>query len=207
MDGLLLDTERLCMEAFFEACRQHDVAPRREVYLKCIGTRGEMTRQILAEGHGDDFPIDAVTETWWALYGDHVLHRPVDRKPGAVELLEHLRAARVPLALATSSRTATAARKLALSGLDEFFEHVVGGDQVTNGKPHPEPYLTAASRLGVDTANCWAVEDSEHGVRAALAAGCFVVQVPDLVAPSEALLELGHEVVEHLGEVITLMET
>ena len=205
MDGLLLDTERLCMETFFKACRQHDVEADRKVYLRCIGTRGEMTREILIDGHGEDFPIDAVSETWWALYDDHVLHRPVEKKPGAAELLEFLSTGGWPVGLATSTRTATAERKLELAGLADHFAHIVGGDQVQRGKPDPEPYLTAAARLGVDPVDCFVMEDSENGVRAAVAAGCYVIQVPDLVPPTDELRALGHRVLNHLGEVMALL--
>jgi HAD superfamily hydrolase (TIGR01509 family) len=206
MDGLLLDTERLCMETFFDACRQHAVEPVQDAYLQCIGTRGEMTRQILIDGHGEGFPIDAVSETWWTLYDSHVLHRPVAKKRGVAELLDYLAAGGWPVGLATSTRTATAERKLELAGLADHFTHIVGGDQVQRGKPHPEPYLTAASRLGVDPADCFAMEDSENGVRAAVAAGCYVIQVPDLVAPSAELRALGHQVLNHLGEVVDLLD-
>ena len=205
MDGLLLDTERLCMETFFEACRAHAVEADREAYLRCIGTRGEMTRQILLAGHGEQFPIDAVSKTWWALYEDHVLHRPVEKKRGAAELLEFLSAGGWPVGLATSTGTATAERKLELAGLADHFAHIVGGDQVARGKPDPEPYLTAASRLGVDPGGCLAMEDSENGVRSAVSAGCHVIQVPDLVPPTDELRALGHRVLNHLGEVADLL--
>ncbi|MFN6121913.1 MAG: HAD family hydrolase, partial [Actinomycetes bacterium] len=64
---------------------------------------------------------------------------------------------------------------------DGSFTVVVAGDDVTNGKPHPEPYLTAAERLGVDPTDCVAIEDSFTGVRSADAAGCCTLAVPHVV--------------------------
>jgi HAD superfamily hydrolase (TIGR01509 family) len=61
---------------------------------------------------------------------------------------------------------------------DAIFAAVVTGDQVLDGKPHPEAYLTAAARLGVDPAACVAIEDSPTGVASARAAGCVVLAVP-----------------------------
>jgi beta-phosphoglucomutase-like phosphatase (HAD superfamily) len=61
------------------------------------------------------------------------------------------------------------------------FAAVVPGDQVRHGKPHPEPYLTAAQRLGVAPQECVAIEDSPPGVRSAQAAGAAVVAVPHVV--------------------------
>jgi len=79
---------------------------------------------------------------------------------------------------------------------------VVGGDQVERSKPDPEIYLCAAARLGVEPRHCLALEDSDNGVRAAVAAGMHVAQVPDLVRPSPELLRLGHQVFESLTEVL-----
>ena len=67
----------------------------------------------------------------------------------------------------------------------ERFDVAVVGDEITRGKPHPEPYLTACEKLSVDPAACVALEDAVSGVQSAEAAGCVVVAVPS-VAPIEA---------------------
>ena len=59
-------------------------------------------------------------------------------------------------------------------------KHVTGGDEVKAGKPAPDVYLDAARKLGIAPADCLALEDSENGVTAALAAGMTVIQIPDL---------------------------
>lgn len=81
----------------------------------------------------------------------------------------------------------------------ELFDTIVTRDDVTNPKPHPEPYLTAAARLGVDPAHCVAFEDSVSGVRAAHAAGMRTVMVPDLVHPSDEVAALCVAVLETLA--------
>jgi beta-phosphoglucomutase-like phosphatase (HAD superfamily) len=90
----------------------------------------------------------------------------------------------LPIALATSTRADTARRKLALAGFVDYFDFVIGGDDVIHAKPNPEPYVTAAARLGMAPSSCWALEDSDNGVRAAPGAGAWVIQIPDLVPPS-----------------------
>ena len=205
MDGLLLDSERLARDTFFVSCRLHGFEPDPAVYLRCIGTRGDRTRDILIEGYGASFPLDAVMTEWATRYDGHVLHKPVAPKPGARSLLDRLAALGLPLALATSTRTDIALRKLTLAGFVDFFAHVIGGDQVQHPKPHPEPYREAARRLGLSVGDCWALEDSENGVRSAHAAGLFVVQVPDLVAPTEDLKALGHRIVTTLSDVEQLL--
>jgi HAD superfamily hydrolase (TIGR01509 family) len=105
-------------------------------------------------------------------------------RPGAVTLLARLRAAEVPCALVTMSYSRLAG--LVASALPPgTFATIVSGDQVSVGKPHPEAYLTAAARLGVDPQRCVAIEDSPPGVASAEAAGCIVVAVPHTV-PIEA---------------------
>ena len=135
-------------------------------------------------------------------YHDHMENRPADVKAGAVELLTYANEKDVPCGLATSTGSSLTATKLELSGLDRHFSVIVTGDDVRRGKPNPEPFVTAARRLGQHPTRCWALEDSANGVRSALAAGCQVFQVPDLVIPSTKLRRLGHEVAETLHDVL-----
>ena len=106
-------------------------------------------------------------------------------KAGARELLQDLSGLGVPLAVATSTRGERARIKLARSGIDGYFRHVVTSSDVTHAKPAPDLYLLAAQRLGVPPAECLALEDSEFGVRAATAAGIRVIQVPDLISATD----------------------
>ena len=104
-------------------------------------------------------------------------HREVPWRAGALDLLADLAEARVPCAMVTMSysRLATIVAEALPPG---SLATVVTGDQVEDGKPHPEAYLTAAARLGVDPAACVAIEDSPTGVASARAAGCVVVAIP-----------------------------
>ena len=113
-------------------------------------------------------------------------------RPGAVALLAELRAAGVPCAMVTMSydRFAAAVADALPPG---SFDVIITGDQVLDGKPHPEAYLTAAARLGVDPTRCVAIEDSPTGIASAEAAGCVVVAIPHSVpitaAPTRTLVE------------------
>jgi HAD superfamily hydrolase (TIGR01509 family) len=205
MDGLLLDTERIALATFEEACAQRGVAVARTTYLRCVGTSVQGTREILAAelGHA---AYEKLSREWSARYEARVLTRAVDVKDGAIEILELAQRLGLPMALATSTPTELARTKLRLAGLVRFFDAIVGGDAVERTKPHPEPYLTAASALGRAPTECWAVEDSDNGVRAAYAAGLFVFQVPDLVQPSADVRGFGHPVVDSLRDVANLLE-
>ncbi len=206
MDGLLLDTERIARDTFVEACRAAGwSSPDMAVYARCIGVSGRDGGAILCAGYGRDFPWETVRTAWAARYLDHVENRPVDVKPGAVELLAYCRAEHIPCALATSTHERLATRKLALAGMADCFPIRVTGDMVRRGKPDPEPFLTAAERLGALPGQCWALEDSTNGVRSAWAAGFWVFQVPDLVEPPPELRRLGHTVVGALYDVLEVL--
>jgi HAD superfamily hydrolase (TIGR01509 family) len=110
------------------------------------------------------------------------LGREIPWRPGAVELVNALDDAGVPQALVTMSYAAIARPVAAALPLAA----VVTGDLVTHGKPHPEPYLRAAELLGVDAADCLAIEDSGTGATSANAAGCHVLVVPHFVNVPEA---------------------
>ena len=201
MDGLLLDSERLCMECFTEASRLigHKVDP--EIYMRCIGTNAATTKRILIDGHGDSFPYDQLLPIWNELYHRKITDQAIPLKSGAKEILQILNNLRVPIGIATSTSRELALTKLSNADISVYFDFVIGGDQVCRGKPDPEIYLAAVKQHKVEAHQCIAFEDSENGVLAAHRAGVSVIQVPDLVAPTSALRSLGHKIVNSLHEV------
>jgi HAD superfamily hydrolase (TIGR01509 family) len=204
MDGLLLDTERIALATFEQACEQRGLVVGREIYERCIGTSIQGTRDILVEAVGHE-AYHGLSSEWSRLYEARVLTQAVDVKDGAIELLELVESLCLPIALATSTATDLARTKMRLAGLIDFFDAIIGGDAIEHAKPHPEPYLAAARALNRAPNECWAIEDSDNGVRAAHAAGMFVFQVPDLVQPADAVRALGHRVVASLHEVAGLL--
>lgn len=110
----------------------------------------------------------------------HVLERMrlgVEWRPGAIELLAELRERGVPQGLVTNSPCEMAA--ITAAGLPaDTFDVIVGADDVTRSKPHPQPYLLAAARLAVDPERCVAIEDSPHGLHSARAAGMVTIGIP-----------------------------
>ncbi len=195
MDGTLLESERLARACFLAACE--DVGWRGvdiTVYDKCVGSTHAMTRQILLEGYGADFPVDDMEQHWSRRYHQHIEQYPLALKPGVIELMSKLRERDIPMALATSSLRPTTTTKLTMAGLIDFFHHLVCGGEAEQGKPHPAPYLKATAQLSVAPADCWALEDSDNGVRSAHAAGLQVIQIPDELAPSDDVRRLGHPI-------------
>jgi HAD superfamily hydrolase (TIGR01509 family) len=191
MDGTLLDSEKVWDVALADTAAWLGGELSPPARQRMVGSSMGRSVAIL---HAD-LDIDAdpessagyLTERTAELFRTDLVWRP-----GARELLVALAAARVPVALVTSTR-----RHLTEIALDtlgrQFFAATVCGDEVRRPKPHPDPYLRAADLLGVQPAGCLAIEDSPLGIAAAEAAGCAVLAVPSEVrldpAPNRHLRE------------------
>ena len=125
----------------------------------------------------------------------------LDLKPGAREIVENLHARGLKLAVATSTGTIQAHEKFDRFGLTPYFDVFTCGDELNRSKPEPDIFLLAASRLGVDPANCVVVEDSFNGVRAGHAAGMHTIMVPDINNPTKEIAKLAEAVVPALSDV------
>ena len=117
-----------------------------------------------------------------------------------------LDARQLPRAIATSSGRERTEAHLRHVGIYDRFDAIITRDDVTRGKPDPEPYLRAAEAIGVEPAYCLALEDSHNGARAAHAAGIRVIVVPDLMAPNEEITEKAHAFMNDLHEVCDFID-
>lgn len=199
MDGTILDTESVFRTIVFEVCEELGFVMTDEVHLSMVGSSHEKTNQLLLEAYGVSFPYALFDEKCRVSMRQRTHDVPV--KAGAREILCELRERGIPTAIATSSRRPHVDLHLTRAGLIDMFDAIVTRDDVVNPKPHPEPYLTAAGRLGIEPIECLALEDSYSGVRAAHAAGMQTVMVPDLVHPSEEIRALGIAIMDSLHHV------
>lgn len=200
MDGTLLDTEMVFKEIVFEVTRGLGYEMRDEVHLGMVGSSHEVTNALLVEAYGVAFPYSLFEDECRAAMRLRMAEA-VPLKSGALEIIREIRDRGLPTAVATSSRRHHADPHLKAAGLFDLFDAIVTRDDVERPKPHPEPYLTAARRLGVSPDECLAIEDSHSGVRAAHAAGMQTVMVPDLVLPSAEIEALCAAVMESLHHV------
>jgi len=200
MDGTILDTESVFKTIVFEVCTELGFEMTDAVHMNMVGASHEHTSQMLMEAYGVAFPYTIFDDRCRVIMRDR-MHSEIPVKAGARELINDLRERNIPTAIATSSRRAHAWTHLGNAGLLDLFDTIVTRDDVVHPKPAPEPYLLAASRLGIEPQHCLALEDSHTGVRAAHAAGMQTVMVPDLVHPSEEIRELGIAIHESLHHV------
>ncbi|MFI9240166.1 HAD family phosphatase [Streptomyces cinnamoneus] len=196
MDGTLVDTEGFWWEvevAVFAELGHQLLEEWREVVVG-----GPMTRSasFLIKATGAKIALAELSALLNTRFAEMIV-RGVPLMPGARRLLAELAAHSVPTALVSASHREIIDRVLHTLG-PQHFTLTVAGDELARTKPHPDPYLLAAARLGVDPARCAVVEDTMTGVTAAEAAGCRVVAVPS-VAPIPPAL--GRTVVGSLEEV------
>lgn len=176
MDGTLVDTEPYWIATEFAMAEKHGGTWSEEHALNLVGRALLDSGEYIRAHMGIDLTPEQIVDELL----DGVVARveaEVPWRPGARELLVDLEAHGIPCALVTMSWQRFVAPILAQLP-DRTFVTVVTGDRVEFGKPHPEPYLTAAAELGLAAADCVAIEDSNTGAKSAVAAGCTVVCVP-----------------------------
>jgi HAD superfamily hydrolase (TIGR01509 family) len=176
MDGVLTDSEPAFFAAYNDVLARFDTQIAMADYARFIGTATATTCAGIIRLK--DLPL-TVDEMAGALEPPLMarLREPRPPLPGARELIERLRQRGVPIALCTASYSRWADAILGGAGLTGLFDALSTADMVEQTKPHPAPYLLAARKLGVDAAECVAVEDSFSGVTSALAAGMHVLQL------------------------------
>jgi HAD superfamily hydrolase (TIGR01509 family) len=210
MDGLMLDTEPLAARAWTDAAAALGVAFDHAVTASLVGRNFPDCRVLILAHHGANYPVDRLMQAWHAAYDAIVAREGITLKPGLVELLAWLDVSGIRKAVATSTRRSRAQAKLVRAALADRFDALVGGDEPARGKPAPDIFVLAAERIDVVPAGCIVLEDSEPGVRGAIAAGMTPILVPDNAAPSAALVALGtlqfpdlHGVRAHLATLPT----
>ncbi|MDO4294226.1 MAG: HAD family phosphatase [Eubacteriales bacterium] len=187
MDGVLFDTERISCECCFETARKMGLVMTEEaVYGSCgrneAAVREHVIRSLEPWYPGGSFPYDAYREQLEALFCAR-LEEELPVMKGVRELLAFLKERKLKTAVASSTVVSRVRSHLKRSGLESYFDAVIGGDMIQASKPAPDIYLAACRALGVSPQNAMGVEDSVNGIRAVAAAGMTAVMIPDMVQP------------------------
>lgn len=178
-DGLLLETESVWTRAdqILFARRGLEFTPEHK--LELVGTPAHTAAARLERMLGEPGRAVKILAERDLLVLEE-LNKGVEPMPGAVELVNELRAAGTPLGLVSNSPRIFVDRSLELTGLGDRFDEVLSAHEVAAPKPAPDPYIEICARLGVKAADAVALEDSPTGVESALAAGLTVVGVPSV---------------------------
>jgi HAD superfamily hydrolase (TIGR01509 family) len=179
MDGTLVDSEPLWLEAEIEVMLREGCIWTAEDQLACLGGPRAKTERIMQEKCGKQMP-----DNYFGDQLDDLMESKLAEKlklvPGALELLAECKENDITFGLVTASggRLMNVVLK---SFPADIFDVVISGDDVEKSKPDPQPYLMAAERLSVDIKKSVVIEDSVTGVTAGLASGAQVIGIPHLV--------------------------
>ncbi|MEM7257052.1 MAG: HAD family phosphatase [Pseudomonadota bacterium] len=206
MDGLLIDTETYSLRGFEHAVTTHGLQDLKEVFVSLVGTNERHHTDTLQRELSHLVDPVAFRQTWVDHYIELTTKHTIPLLSGVRETLVWLHMHSVKTAVATSSTTSAAEKKLRDTEIRDFFHAVVCGDQVENSKPHPDIYLKAGQSINADMSRSIGLEDSVNGVKSAHAAGLNVIQVPNVVPPSDELLALGVTVCDSMNDVLTLLQ-
>jgi len=178
LDGVLADSEPWWNQIDAKLLAEHGVTYRGEYHRNVLG----VSYQLAVEFYKNAFHISASVEELMRRRGEIATDFFANRVglfSSAKTTLEQLREMKLPLAVATSSVSASARPFLDRTGIRSLFSVVVTGDEVQQGKPHPDIYLRTAKKLGIAPEACLVIEDALAGIAAAKAANMRVAAIPD----------------------------
>lgn len=201
MDGILFDTERLSKEVWNNVGKKWGCEFDEEFLSGLRGGNLTMLKQAFFAKFGGDLDFESIWKEKTQLFLQRLETEGVPVKKGARELLPYLKEKGYLLALATGSGGNQTMWNLRNTGLENYFDAMVCGDQVTKSKPNPEIFLKAAEKLHTEPQQCLVIEDSINGITAALEGGFCVVMVPDLTMPDRNIRQKLNGVLKDLTEV------
>lgn len=177
LDGLLVDTEPIWMDAKEVLFERHGVAFHVADHLAVFGTSEVQAATYFTSRMGlDASQVDRVRAEYLELVTTRLVEGPIPLQPGALELVSWLRG-RMPIALVTNTRRPLADVILRRTGLSGLFDALATSDEAA-AKPAPDLYLLGCRRLGIAPADAVGLEDSPTGARAVKAAGMHCIAVP-----------------------------
>ncbi len=206
MDGVLFDTEWLCMDSWIAVAREKGIPDMEDFFPRCIGRNQTDTAALFQEFYGGSYDYEGFRQQASVKFREYIEQNGMPVKKGVRETLEFLRREGYRIGLASSSSRHSVESHLQLSGLGEYFQSLTTGDMVEHSKPCPDIYLMACESLGVRPAEAVAIEDSPNGIRAAYGAGMFPVMVPDLIPPDQEMQEKSVLICRDLSEVMQFLE-
>ncbi|RYD37981.1 MAG: HAD family phosphatase [Verrucomicrobiaceae bacterium] len=203
MDGVLIDSEPTHEKAIIALSRElGDELTDHPTIQSFKGAPEKFMARRLMEIYPEQARtspelIARKVELYAALFAEHVT-----LIPQAIDFLKASRTAGRLHGLTTSASRSTQRLSFETFGFGPYFDIIITGEDITKGKPDPEPFILTAEKLGLDPAGCIVIEDSINGVRSGHAAGCTVIALTTTF-PREALFEAGADhVIDSYSELL-----
>lgn len=203
MDGVIFDSEQLSKKCWLEIGAERGIDNFSAAFDEIIGLNYQDEKSVMCNIYGKDFPFDEIYKDAGIRKLQKCLGGHYPLKAGVRDLLQFLKNNNYKIGLASSTEEKTVRMHIKNAGLLSYFDCLICGNMVEHSKPDPEIFLIACDSLGVSPKETYIIEDSYNGIRAAHAAGAFVIMVPDLKAPTEEMRKLADLILKDLYEVKT----
>lgn len=204
MDGLIFDTERQVFEAMRSVAKEIGIEYQLDDFKRTIGVNDEKTKELMVDKYGEAF--SEVMKRYREEF-NNILHEEGLRvKPGVLELLNMLDQKNIMRCIASASKRDVIKRFLEMSNLEDRFDFYISGSEVDRGKPYPDIFLKACELANKKEKDTIVIEDSLHGLKAAVAANIKCIIVPDLIEPDNEMKRLAHRICDDLNEVAKLIK-
>ena len=203
VDGTLLDTERIYMEAWVKAGAIFGYTVTDEALMKTRAVAVSVAIPVFQACCGADFPYDDVRKERVRIAEEIITEAGADKliKPGTEAVLDWLEDHGYAMAVASSTDYAKTSSHLSHAGLFDRFSVAIGGDMVKQTKPNPDIFLLAAEKLGVEPKDCIVVGDTPADVLAGTAAGMQVILIPDCVPANEQTTALSWKILDSISQL------
>lgn len=206
MDGLMIDTEKLLVRFWKQSALEHGFNMTDEHVFGIRSMSHKLAIPHLKKIFGDDFDYYRIRQRRIELMNDYIEKYSIETKAGLYELLEYLRKNNYRTAVATATPYERAEKYLKQINAYEYFDSIIGGNMIENGKPAPDIYITACKYLELQPSECIALEDSPNGIKSAYSAKCIPIMIPDLTQPDEDTKSMLFAVCKSLDKVIDILE-
>lgn len=201
MDGVIFDTEKVYLDIWTEVFEKYGYKMTKELYVTVMGTGRKNVIKTFLENFGDDLPIEKMYEEKDNQLFYRIENQGIPLKEGVKELFSMLKEKDYKIALATSAKKERVEKQIKDKWLKESFDAIVCGDDVEKGKPSPDIFLKAAKEIDVEPENCFVVEDSPAGIKAAFSGGMKGIHVEDLKVADEEILKYCQKNFKNLQEI------
>ena len=201
MDGVIFDTEKVYLDIWTEVFEKYGYKMTKELYVTVMGTGRKNVIKTFLENFGDDLPIEKMYEEKDNQLFYRIENQGIPLKEGVKELFSMLKEKDYKIALATSAKKERVEKQIKDKWLKESFDAIVCGDDVEKGKPSPDIFLKAAKEIDVEPENCFVVEDSPAGIKAAFSGGMKGIHVEDLKVADEDILKYCEKNFKNLQEI------
>ena len=207
MDGLLIDTERyvwpVCQK---RAGIEQGVEISDEFIRSLIGSNAAIFKTRVNSEFQNILDTDKYVNRVYELTEQVCMNDKIPLRPGVLKVLNFCKENDIKMTIGTSTKRRIASKALANSGLKDYFEYVVYGEDVKSGKPDPETYLKSVEYYGLKPNECLVFEDSPTGAKAAYNGNIPLVFVEDLIKPTELENEKAFKILHQIDEIIPIIK-